>query len=263
MNFTDITVVGIHGNDGIEGEIPAVINNMSALPGSKGLLITNKLVTTHIPQKLVYQNMGHLEVSDFIIYSLFQYIDTKFALITQSDGWILNSENWRDDFFNYDFIGGTTHAAYCPDDESYRINYSWIGQKNPIRVQNGGLSLRSRRFLEAPTKYGITKRYLEPFFNNEDIQICCWMRPALESIGLKFAPNEISMYFSIEHLSPILHCDLDLKKVLGHHSKYRKLIGNKKIIWGMPKEIFEKIPMENKIYELFEYYQYDIKKINQ
>ena len=261
MGFSDITVVGIHGNGGIEREIPAVLNNLKALPGSKGLLVTDKLVSTDIPQKLVHQSMGYMEFQDFLIYGLFQYIDTEFALITQSDGWILNPDNWQDDFFNYDFIGGATHAAFCPESSLFKMYYTWIGEKNPVIVQNGGFSLRSRRFLEAPTKYGIVKKYVtEPLLYNEDIQLCCWMRPALESVGMRFAPSEVSMHFSFEHLSPYFHKDLDLKKVFGHHSRFRRLTGEKKMTWSMPDQLMKQIDMEDQVYALFEHYGYEICK---
>ena len=97
MNFTDITVVAIHGNGGIEREVPALRKNMEALTGSKGLLITNKLIDTDIPQKLVHQTLDYNTFQDFLVYALFHYVDTEYVLISQSDGWILNPDNWRDE----------------------------------------------------------------------------------------------------------------------------------------------------------------------
>lgn len=261
MNFTDITVVAIHGNGGIEREIPALRKNMEALPGSKGLIITNKLIDTDIPQKLVHQTLDYESFQDFLVYGLFGYIDTEYALISQSDGWILNPANWRDEWFNYDFIGGYTHAAFVPSEGNYYTNYSWVGKKGAVVVQNGGLSLRSRRFLEAPTKYGIMKVPMEhKELRNEDIQLCCWMRPALESVGMKFAPKEESMLFSFEHLSEDLHSDFDLTKILGHHSRFRRLVDHKtnKMTWDIPQDWVDTFPSEDRVVDLFEHYGYDI-----
>ena len=257
--FEDITVVAIHGNGGIEREIPALRKNMAALPGSKGLIITNKLIDTEIPQKLVHQTLDYLSFQDFLVYSLFSYIDTDYALISQSDGWILNPSNWRDNWFDYDYIGGYTHAAYVPSESNFYTNYSWVGKEGAVVVQNGGLSLRSRKFLEAPTKYGIMKVPVpEKMLQNEDIQLCCWMRPALESVGMKFAPKEESMLFSFEHLSHDLHKDFDLTKVLGHHSRFRRLTGDKTMTWDIPQNWVDAFPLEDKVVDLFEQYGYEI-----
>lgn len=257
--FEDITVVAIHGNGGIEREIPALRKNMAALPGSKGLIITNKLIETDIPQKLVHQTLDYYSFQDFLVYGLFSYIDTDYVLISQSDGWALNPGNWRDEWFNYDYIGGYTHAAYIPSEGNFYTNYSWVGKEDAVVVQNGGLSLRSRRFLEAPTKYGIMKVSVpEKMLQNEDIQLCCWMRNALESVGMKFAPKEESMLFSFEHLDKTLHKDFDLTKIFGHHSRFRRLISDKKMTWDIPQSWTDAFPLEDKVVDLFENYGYEI-----
>jgi hypothetical protein len=257
--FDDITVVAIHGNGGIEREIPALRKNMEALPGSKGLIITNKLIDIDIPQKLVHQTLNYESFQDFLVYGLFAYVDTDYVLISQSDGWILNPANWRDNWFDYDYIGGYTHAAFIPSDNHYYTNYSWVGKPDPRVVQNGGLSLRSRRFLEAPIKYGIMKVPMEhKELRNEDIQLCCWMRPALEKVGMKFAPKEESMLFSFEHLDHELHKDFDLTKILGHHSRFRRLIDDNKMTIDIPQDWSDTFPLEDKVIELFEHYGYEI-----
>lgn len=257
--FEDITVVAIHGNGGIEREIPALRKNMAALPGCKGLIITNKLIDTDIPQKLVYQTLDYDSFQDFLLYGLFSYVDTDYVLISQSDGWILNPGNWRNEWFDYDYIGGYTHAAYIPSEQNFYTNFAWLGKPDPVVVQNGGLSLRSRRFLEAPTKYGIMKVPMqEKNLRNEDIQLCCWMRPALEKVGMKFAPKEESMLFSFEHLHKDLHTDFDLTKILGHHSRFRRLTGDNTMTYDIPASWNDTFPLEDKVVDLFEHYGYEI-----
>ena len=259
--FEDITVVAIHGKDGIEREIPALRKNMEALPGSKGLIITNKPIETDIPQKLVHQTMNYESFQDFLVYGLFAYIDTDYVLISQSDGWILNPANWRDNWFDYDYIGGYTHAAYVPSEQMFHTHYGWLGKEGALVVQNGGLSLRSRRLLEAPVKYGIMKVPMQhKDLRNEDIQLCCWMRPALEKVGMKFAPKEESMLFSFEHLHEDLHKDFDLTKIFGQHSRFRRLLDHKtnKMTIDIPKDWNESFPLEDKVVDLFDHYGYDI-----
>jgi len=258
-SFKDITVVAIHGNGGIEREIPSLMHSLKALPGSQGLIVTDKLVDTNIRQIELVQGFDYIGFQDYLMYCLFQHIETDYALIVQSDGWVLNADNWRNEWFDYDYIGGYTHAAWSPKDSTFRMYYSWVGMEDQVVVQNGGFSLRSRRFLESPTKYGIVKHSKEhPTLNNEDIQLCCWMREPLEQVGMKFAPREESMLFSFEHLSPILHKDIDLHKVFGHHSRFRRLTGELKMNWEMPEEMFKQISWEDRVYALFQHYGYDI-----
>jgi len=258
--YENITVVAIHGNGGGESLIPALNKSADALPGSKRLLITDTKLYTEIPHKYVYRPFGYQEYSHFVVYCLHQYIDTDYCLIVQDDGWVLNADNWKDSWLKYDYIGGATHAAL--EGDQFAIWYHWEHLfKNPLVVQNGGFSLRSRRFLRAPSLYGITMRILDdPMMNNEDIQLCCFMRPALESVGVKFAPLEESVLFSFEHLSPNLHKDVDLKKVFGHHSRFRKLTGDNQMKWLMPDDLFKQIPREDEVLDLFKHYNYEIER---
>jgi hypothetical protein len=259
-SFEDITVVVMHGNGGVDKEVPSLIKSSAALPGSKQLIITNKLIDTDIPQKLVHSTLNYMDIQDFMVYGLGGYIETDYALIVQSDGWVLNADNWRDEFFDYDYIGGATHAAL--EGNNYYMWYSWIGKTtNPWVVQNGGFSLRSKKLLDAPVKYGITKKYQEnTMLYNEDIQLCCWMRPDLEKVGLKFAPTELSMYFSFEHLHPVLHKDLDLMKVFGHHSRFRRLESDKRMRWLLSDKEMAQLACEDRVYKMFQDYGYDIIK---
>lgn len=269
-SFSDITVVALHGNGGIEKELPALQKCMTELPGSQGLIITDKLIDTNIPQKLVYQTLDHRQVSDFLMYCLFQYIDTEFALICQSDGWVLNGRNWRDEWFEYDYIGGLAHGAHDPVTKTFYNGWRWLDHpepgtevKNLLIQQNGGLSLRSRRFMEAPTKYGIVRMsHDHPMLQNEDIQFCCFMRPALERVGIKFAPTEEATLFGFESLSCKFHKDVDLTKVFGNHSQYRRLIDANTVEWTFPKHMWDEQPgAEDRVYDLLQnHYGYKIIK---
>jgi hypothetical protein len=256
-SFKDITVVSIHGNDKIENAIPAVEKTASFLPGCKKLLITNRFIDSKIEQKLLHQNLDYPGYSHFIIYSLFQYIETDYVLIVQDDGWALNGDNWNDEWFQYDYIGALTHAGLF-DNKIYN-NYSWKEHNNTIVCQNGGFSFRSKKLLEAPSKFGImmhSKNEIE--LNAEDVQLCFFMRPALEKIGIKFAPPEHAKIFAFEHLDYEIHKDIDLFKVFGCHSKFRKLVSNDTIIFNIKQEMCKDIPYEEYILYLLNHYKYNI-----
>jgi hypothetical protein len=259
-NYSDITIVSIHGNGGIQSAIPAIKKTNEALPGSQVLLITDIPVKSDYPQAILPTKLNYAEYSHFVIYCLHSYIKTKHCLIVQDDGWALNPQNWNDDWLKYDFIGGLTHAALCKD--QYWMWYQWVGKENPLVVQNGGFSLRSKRFLEAPSKYGITMQPKDhSMLNNEDVQLCCFMRPALEKVGIRFAPDEVSKFFSFEHISDIVHKNVPLNKIFGHHSRFRQLLDDNKMLWKLTDKQTLEIQCETHVYKLFEDYGYEICKI--
>jgi Protein of unknown function (DUF5672) len=259
--YNNITVVAIYGNGKGLDALPAIKKTCAALPGSKPLLITNEVLDVDIEQKLLGSPMTYEGYSDFVMYQLHAYIETEYALIVQHDGWALNAENWRDEWLQYDFIGGLTHAALTPDFHFHR-NYEYVGKGECRIVQNGGFSLRSKRFLEAMTNYGITvQRFGLQMLNNEDIQLCCFLRPYLEKVGMRFAPDEEAKLFSFEHLSPIVHADVDFKKIFGHHSRFRRLTGGNTMDWLLTQEETDQIALEGDVYGLFEHYGYEIRRV--
>ena len=256
--FKDITVVAVYGNGKGMDAVPAIRKTQAALPGSQALLITNEPLQTDIPQKLLGSPMTYEGYSDFMMYQLHAYIETEYALIVQHDGWALNAENWRDEWFEYDFIGGLTHAGLTEDNEFMR-NYTYVGKPNVKIVQNGGFSLRSKRFMQAMTYYGITcQRFGMQMLNNEDIQLCCFLRPYLEAVGMRFAPEHESKLFSFEHLSPIVHADVPFERIFGHHSRFRKLTGENTMDWLLTDNETKEIAHETDVYELFQHYGYRI-----
>ena len=257
--FEDITIVAIYGDGRGRIAVPAIKKTLEALPGARPLLITNvELDVSFVPQMIISAPLDYHGYSEFVMYSLHNYIDTKYALIVQHDGWALDGENWNDDWFNYDYVGGFTHAALLPNGEFHTM-YNWVGKGDSLVVQNGGFSLRSKAFLEAPSKYGIMRRQMpEPILMNEDVQLTCLLRPAMEKVGIKYAPDEVAKYFSFEHFGPP-HEGINIKKIFGHHSRFRQLISSDDVLWKLTKEQQSQIQGENEAYNLFaKHYGYTV-----
>jgi len=256
--YSDITVVAIYGDGRGRIALPALKKTAAALPGSKPLLITNVAVQTDVPQKLVAHGLDYHAYSEFVLYGLHNYIDTPYALIVQHDGWALNGDNWRDEWLTYDYVGGLTHAALLPNG-FYKTAYTWWGDENVKVVQNGGFSLRSKAMLEAPSKYGIMRNQMpNPVLMNEDVQVCCFMRPALENVGIQFCPDELAKYFSFEHFGAP-HEGMDITKVFGHHSRFRQLLDDDKMLWKLTPEQMADIQNEEVAYQLFaNHYKYEM-----
>lgn len=128
-----------------------------------------------------------------IIFNLWEYIDTDYALLIHPDGYVVNPESWRDEFLNHDFIGAPWPL---PQDEySYRTPDGEI-----VRVGNS-VSLRSKKLMELASCVPEHDFWMikEKFGNtNEDGFITCHLAPFLIGMGCKFAPIEVAKWFSRE-----------------------------------------------------------------
>ena len=140
------------------------------------------------------------EWNQFCLSEMHKYVDTDFCLIFHDDGFVINPEMWRPFFLNYDYIG----APWPP-------LHPWPEPTRPDRrVGNGGFCIRSKRLLEAVKEFKADQ--------NEDIVIVCSRRDELESAGLRFAPVNVAIDFSIE--TKFLH-EQNMQRCFGFHGKYR------------------------------------------
>lgn len=128
-----------------------------------------------------------------IIFELWRYVDTDFALLFHPDGYPINADAWKDEFLDYDYIGAPWPLP--KDDYSYRDE-----DGNIIRVGNS-VSLRSKKLMSLPSFHDFEwKSYYGN--TNEDGFLCVHNRKRLEDLGCKFAPLEVAKYFSKEHEIP-------------------------------------------------------------
>jgi hypothetical protein len=128
-----------------------------------------------------------------IIYKLPTYIRTDFCILIHDNGFIVNSNSWKDEFLKYDYIGAPWPLPV--DDYSYRdIN------NNLIRVGNS-VSLRSKKLLNIPLKHNLEWKAFHGY-TNEDGFICCNYRHKYLEEGCKFADIDVAKYFSHENSMP-------------------------------------------------------------
>lgn len=126
-----------------------------------------------------------------IIYELPDYIQTSHALLVHADGYVINPEEWRDEWLEYDYIGAPWPL---PQDD-----YSYRDEEGEIQRVGNSVSLRSKKLMEL-----IRRRPWRAYYGNtnEDGFICCHNRKWLERQGCKFAPLEVAVHFSKEHEIP-------------------------------------------------------------
>ena len=232
MQHNKLTIVAVYGHNNGASVIPALQKSVEELPGSQGLLLSlarPPMLPDNIEHRSIF-SLDYYQYSWFMMYSLHNFIDTDFALVVQDDGWVIDGKNFLPEYYDYDYIGAITHCALT--NEQYHYNWSWRNVDEPMYViQNGGFSLRSKRFLEAPSKFGVMHQTfnVQPFCN-EDVQLTSFLRPKLESLGMKYASLDVAKHFAAEYFCPGVHNDLQMDRVFGIHGQSRKLIDKDKVL---------------------------------
>jgi hypothetical protein len=231
MEHDNLTIVSVCGHNNGASAIPAIQRSMQELPGSLGLLLSPEQ-PDNLPDDIEWWqigNLSYLQYSVFMMHSLHQFIHTDFCLVVQDDGWVLDGKNWQDSFYDYDYIGSPCHAAIVGNE--LQLGFTWIDKPERIVIQNGGFSLRSKRFLQAPNVHGITHvPAQDQRLWNEDVQLSGIFRPIFEVKGYKFASESLAKQFGIEYLAPDFHDDLDLTQLFGHHAPSRKLVSPNHVV---------------------------------
>jgi len=130
-----------------------------------------------------FQNSS--ETANFAFTGIAKYINTPFLLCVQWDGYIVNADAWTEEFFEYDYIGA-----------------KWPWHVSGQNVGNGGFCLRSRRLIRLLEDLVESGEIALPDQIPEDEYVCQHLRPKLENLGMKFAPEEVADHFSYERSAP-------------------------------------------------------------
>jgi hypothetical protein len=177
-----------------------------------------KFLSDQFPSKF-FTGLEHIPIkkldlkgyNKFLIESLNDFIDTQYCLIIQSDGFLINPNLWRDEFFDYDYIG-----APWVEFMTYGVSGEKTFHFNKNQVGNGGFSLRSKKLLKVLSTLNFDE--LNFPHKNEDILICHYLYDYLIDRGIRFAPLEVAKTFSVE--SPIEGMPKNIESTLGFHGKW-------------------------------------------
>ena len=188
-NLNNVTLVCVTSVN-IGGSIYALEKSCKNIKFNDVILFTDSDVSHDFIKIIKIPKLDYINYSEFIVYELHKHIETDFVLIVQNDGFIVNSEQWNDNFLNYDYIG----APFPIPDENDKISYR-TPKNELVRVGNGGFSLRSKRLLSLPTELNLEWK---SYFNywNEDGFFCVHNREILETSGCVFAPISVAAQFS-------------------------------------------------------------------
>ena len=156
------------------------------------VLLLSRFAPKTIPDGIKFEKIksdlwSYDEFSRFVLYELFKYVQTEFALFVHHRATVLRPNSWSDEFLSYDYIG----APWKPG-----VHFTKSGKE--VVVGNGGFSLRSQKIMRAPTELSL------PFTDNgtgyfhEDGQLCNYHRDRLEEHGVMYAPVELAAKFATE-----------------------------------------------------------------
>ena len=187
-----------------------------------------KLLSSSLPSKK-YSDIEYISIptinniADYnriIIEDLHKYFKTSHCLVVQPDSFVVDSDLWKDEFIQFDYIG-------APWSEKLQINSNLILDMKKNCVGNGGFSLRSRKLVETTAKINFDS--LKFPFKNEDIIICHYLYEQMLDNGISFATPEIAAKFSMENENRLY--GQDVNKVFGFHGKqFREYFLNKYIL---------------------------------
>jgi len=142
-------------------------------------------------------NINKSSINDYNIWcqtKLADSFNTDFVLVFQDDGFPIHPDNWKNEFYEYDYIGAP-----------WPLYIGW--PKENFQVGNGGFSLRSKKICTRVQKFPVTT-------SNEDAVLCSNYKPLLEKEGFKWAPIDVAKTFAIEFPIDEKH---SLASVFGYH----------------------------------------------
>ena len=159
----------------------------------KSILVTDKDVDVNNVELHILDKLDWNGYNDRVL-NLKEHTDNDYVLLIQDDGHIVNAKLWKDEWFEYDYIGAPwpfEDSWVEMQSEKIRPHINKNFPKN--RVGNGGFSFRSKKFLEFSSQYDSCEEW------GEDIFLCCIKYEEAIDYGIKFAPFNVAVDFALEN----------------------------------------------------------------
>ena len=128
-SFKKITLVSVTGLPDAGGAAMALQHSLAQMPGTRALLCSPQAPANLPPgiEHIAIAPLNYHEYSWFMMFALWRVVSTEFALVVQEDGWVVNANNWRDEFLDCDYIGAPIHLAKIdsPQGTYWRNRFDW------------------------------------------------------------------------------------------------------------------------------------------
>ncbi len=190
-----LTLVGIDGlGVGIDSYIRIFELCSKELEFEKILLFTSAPgYSVDIPADLQIDfiqlpKLTYKEFNTFCLTGVTEFVETSHVLFVQTDGFICNGSNWKDYYYDYDYIGQ-------PWIQRPGVSFPWVRNVEES-VGEGGFSLRSKKLLQLVSSldYEMIRNAVQGGYQ-EDVFISSYLRDYLTGQGCKFATPEIGSQF--------------------------------------------------------------------
>lgn len=214
IKLPNVTLISIDTTDNLSGTLKGVYTSMSGINfGAVKIITTKKQIENNyslvddgiVLEKPVVDIKNYNDYNHYVIHDLHNHVNTSHCLLVQPDGFVLFPEKWNNEWLKYDYIG----APWAYAEDAYIDPFG-----NHHRVGNGGFSLRSKKFLEVPTKVEVPWETNNSDFYwmpegvvnyHEDGNVCVHNRHIFIEQGCKYAPVEVAVRFSQE--TRVSECD--------------------------------------------------------
>ncbi len=214
IKLPNVTLISIDTTDNLSGTLKGVYTSMSGINfGAVKIITTKKQIENNyslvddgiVLEEPVVDIKNYNDYNHYVIHDLHNHVNTSHCLLVQPDGFVLFPEKWNNEWLKYDYIGAPWEYA----EDAYIDPFG-----NHHRVGNGGFSLRSKKFLEVPTKVEVPWETNNSDFYwmpegvvnyHEDGNVCVHNRHIFIEQGCKYAPVEVAVRFSQE--TRVSECD--------------------------------------------------------
>jgi hypothetical protein len=214
INLPNVSLVSIDTTKEIDNTLRALYTSMSGINfGVVKLIATKEQIEKNFSiendgitlEEPVVDIKNYNDYNHYVIHDLHNHVNTSHCLLVQPDGFVLFPEKWNNEWLKYDYIG----APWAYAEDSYIDPFG-----NHHRVGNGGFSLRSKKFLQVPTKVEVPWETNNSDFYwmpegvinyHEDGNVCVHNRHIFIEQGCEYAPVEVAVRFSQETRVP--ECD--------------------------------------------------------
>ena len=214
IKLPNVTLISIDTTDNLSGTLKGVYTSMSGINfGAVKIITTKKQIENNyslvddgiVLEEPVVDIKNYNDYNHYVIHDLHNHVNTSHCLLVQPDGFVLFPEKWNNEWLKYDYIG----APWAYAEDAYIDPFG-----NHHRVGNGGFSLRSKKFLEVPTKVEVPWETNNSDFYwmpegvvnyHEDGNVCVHNRHIFIEQGCKYAPVEVAVKFS--HEARVPECD--------------------------------------------------------
>ena len=214
IKLPNVTLISIDTTDNLSGTLKGVYTSMSGINfGAVKIITTKNQIETNyslvddgiVLEEPVVDIKNYNDYNHYVIHDLHNHVNTSHCLLVQPDGFVLFPEKWNNEWLKYDYIG----APWAYAEDAYIDPFG-----NHHRVGNGGFSLRSKKFLEVPTKVEVPWETNNSDFYwmpegvvnyHEDGNVCVHNRHIFIEQGCKYAPVEVAVRFSQE--TRVSECD--------------------------------------------------------